>query len=132
MGSSPIESNTKTWTVNDREIAFNLQKPTSAKGRTSELKWLVNIPKLMPMIPVAEPKETKHSLDKTIFCNAKECMPTIKKQITTINYLTANRPPNRAFKFALKSHGMKMEVELPFRNMDDRRIDNTIDNSEPD
>ena len=129
MGSSRVESSTKAWTINDREIAFNLEKTPATKGRTQDPIWKLNIPKLMPMIPVACPKTTKEKLDKSIFINAKECRPSIQEIIDTVNYLEADRPPNRAFIYAYKTHGMKLEIELPHRNMDEHRIDNTIDNS---
>lgn len=131
MGFSRLESSTKPWSVNETEIAYNLEKTVNSYGRTQNAKWKINIPKLMPLIPIAPPKDVKEPLPRSIFCNAAECMPSIQSQIVVQNYLIVDRPPNRSFRYAWKKHGMKHEVNIQFRNIDKINVENTLDNSSP-
>lgn len=131
MGFSKIESSTKPWAINDRELGYNLEKTPKSFGRTQDLRWKIYVPKIMPLIPMDVPKEVKETMDDSVFLNAKACKPSLQKTIITQNYITVNRPPNRAFKYAWKKHGMKLEIEVSYRNIDLLRVDNTVDNSSP-
>lgn len=135
MGYSPAAlggaSATEKWSMNETEIGYNLEKTPKIRGLTEAKVWKLNIPKLMPLIPVACWKDTKDKLSKSIFANAPDCMPVIQTTITTRNYIEVTRPRNCSFTYKFKPHRMRVEVNAMYRNIDDLRITNTIDESVP-
>jgi len=63
------------------------------------------IPTLMPLIPMGDPKtDIKETIDRSIFCNAKDCSvtntPTI---INTQNFITLKPYPNEFPNFRQKA-----------------------------
>ena len=52
----------------------------------------IYIPSLMPMIGMGEPRITPVSLNKSCYCNANECKPSIASRVRTQNYVTAQSP----------------------------------------
>lgn len=71
------------YVINDREYFYNLNSPYYCPKSI-----LANIPKLMPKIPIGEPKVVKASISSTMFCNAKECKPQPPNIIDVQNYVT--------------------------------------------
>ena len=49
----------------------------------------VYIPSLMPNISMGRPKTTPVSLNRSCFCNANECKPSVSTTINTQNFVTA-------------------------------------------
>lgn len=56
---------------------------------TSRGNLRVYIPELMTNIPMAYPKITPISLNKSCYSNASDCRPTISTHIDTQNFVTA-------------------------------------------
>ncbi len=131
MAGSSIGSNIEGWSLNKTEIAYNLEKTAATHGDTEASQWKLNVPKIIPLIPVGLPKETVAQLSSSIFINDKACKPVVQKSIKTRNYLVATRPANCSFKFQHKKHGIQLEVEILHENLDNLRITNTIDQSNP-
>lgn len=124
-------SSTERWSMNEVEIAYNLEKTPSTRGKTEDPVWKLNIPKIMPLIPIACWVDSKDSLSKSIFANAPDCMPVVQQIITVRNYIEVTRPRNCSFTYKYKPHRMKVEVNALYKNIDDIRITNTIDESVP-
>jgi hypothetical protein len=59
---------------------------------TGNLK--VYIPSLMPLIGMGNPKITPVSLNKSCYCNAIDCKPSVASRINTQNFVTAQAPSN--------------------------------------
>lgn len=131
MAGSSSGSNIESWHLNKTEIAYNLEATASTQGDTEAAQWKLNVPKIMPLVAVGIPKETVTALSPSIFINDKACKPTIQNSVKTRNYLVATRPANCSFKFQRKKHGIQLEVEVLHENLDNLRITNTIDNSNP-
>jgi hypothetical protein len=81
------------YDINQFEYCFNL----SDNGYWVDY-FLINIPKLMPLIPRAKPATTNIVIDNNIFVNASDCKPTTSSTITTQNYLTLPRFWNTDFR----------------------------------
>ncbi|MDD3172084.1 MAG: hypothetical protein PHF63_00190 [Herbinix sp.] len=75
----------KTFNIEATEYGYNL---AYASYNASSFK--VNIPKLMPLIPVAPPLVTPKMYNPKIFCNDISNMPVGGMVINTQNYLTIN------------------------------------------
>ena len=52
----------------------------------------VYIPSLMPLISSGIPKISPVSLNKSCYCNASDCKPSVSSSISTQNYVTALEP----------------------------------------
>ena len=59
---------------------------------TSKGSLKVYIPSLMPNITMGLPKSTPVALNKSCYCNASECKPSVSSQLNTQNYVTADKP----------------------------------------
>jgi hypothetical protein len=121
--------NLKSWSLNDTEIAYNLEKDAKTTSSTEASEWKLYVPKIMPLITKDYPKETTVVLSSAMFANEKSCKPVVQKSIKERNYIVATRPDNCSFAHAYKTHDMKLEVEVLHENLDNLRITNTIDNS---
>ena len=55
----------------------------------------VYIPSLMPLIGMGDPKITPVSLNRSCYCNANDCKPSVAAQINTQNFVTAQSPYNQ-------------------------------------
>ena len=79
---------------------FNINKEVSAiyvharPTGTSYGDLRVYIPELMPNIPMAYPKFTPVSLNKSCYCNADDCRPSVGSQLNTQNFVTAQKSYN--------------------------------------
>lgn len=49
-------------------------------------------PSLMPLISMGSPKSTPFSLNKSAYCNANDCKPSVSSKINTQNYITGLAP----------------------------------------
>lgn len=135
MAYSPSEAystGTRRWALNYTEVAFNLEKDPSIKGLTEEQKWKVNCPKIMPLIPIEPWREDDDNLDDSLFINDPSCKPQVTKKIKIRNFMIVTHLLNRPFIYKYKPHKMKVEIDLPYGNMDNPHITDRIDNSEPD
>ena len=52
----------------------------------------IYIPSLMPLINMGTPKITPIGLNKSCYCNAADCKPSVASKINTQNYATAKAP----------------------------------------
>jgi len=52
----------------------------------------VYIPSLMPQIIMSNPRDITVYLDKSCYCNASDCKPSISTSIISKNYVTAKAP----------------------------------------
>lgn len=55
----------------------------------------VYCPSSMPLIGMGKPKITPVSLNKSAYCNAADCKPSVSSKISTQNYVTAAEPYNQ-------------------------------------
>lgn len=131
MAGQSIGGNIKPWSLNKTEIAYNLEKTAKTTSSTEAAEWKLYVPKIMPLITMALPKETTVQLTSSMFVNEKSCKPVVQSAIKERNYLKATRPANCSFAHARKKHGIKLEVEVLHQNLDNLRITNTIDQSTP-
>ena len=131
MAGSSTGSNLERWYLNKTEIAYNLEKTAQSYGDTEAASWKLYVPKIMPLITMGIPKESTEQLSSSMFINEKSCKPTIQSTIKTRNYILATRPANCSFRYQFKKHGIQLEVEVLHQNLDNLRITNTIDNSNP-
>lgn len=76
------------FTINKAVIAKYVHKSKSGTSR-GDLK--VYVPELMPNIPMAQPKVTPVSLNKSCYCNADDCRPAVSSQLDTQNFITAQK-----------------------------------------
>lgn len=75
-----------SFEVKENEYFYNL---VVISPRPSSV--IANVPKLMPLIPVGEPRVTKGTINRSIFCNASECKPVPSHVISLQNYITIPR-----------------------------------------
>lgn len=135
MASSPEvsggASSTQKWSMNETEKAYNLEITEDTKSPTEDEEWKLNIPKVMPLIGIACWKDIPTGLPSSIYANAPDCRPVVQATIITQNYIKVKRPRNCSFTYRYKCHRMQVEVNALYKNIDEIRITNTIDNSIP-
>lgn len=97
-------ANAKPWHLSSTEYAT-----AYGVGTINNLK--AHISKIMPMISMGpKPKATKKALSKSFIVNAKQCKPTIAKNIRTLNYITI--PCDKMIKGSLVKKGTKIQVSV--------------------
>ena len=84
-----INTNNLSYNINFKGNAYNLVDifvmPDS---------FPANLTQLMPNIPIGTPTTGVGTIDKSIFCNDKECKPSPSSTISTQNYVTLARRKN--------------------------------------
>lgn len=88
------------YNINEIEYALNCDKPSIMPDT-----MLMNIPKLMPMIPRSKPLTFSEGLSKGIYCNDDKCKVEPPETITCQNYLTIDRHINQHPEFPDKDNG---------------------------
>ena len=56
---------------------------------------VANVPKFMPQIPIAKPKNTIGRINRSMFCNDIECKPQPSTTIPLQNFITIVQHPSR-------------------------------------
>ena len=102
MGMHLIEQS-NSYMINDTEYFYNLDSPSYHPNQIKAY-----IPKLMPAIAQAPPKQTKFNLVSTIFCNSLQCKPTPANIVTSQNFVTLTRPFNLSPSYWQTSSGGRM------------------------
>ncbi len=116
-------SNIEKWELGDAEIGKVCPTPRAYANSSLQL----NIPKLMPLIPLGKPKITNISLSKGCYANANNI--AVSRTIATQNYITVNHQANRSFRNTYLSHGDTVLVEVHNKNPDTIFISTKIDKS---
>ena len=113
----------------DQRVSVNYVQVKPYGTSSGSLK--VYCPSLMPNIGMGVPKVTPVSLNKSAYCNANDCKPTISSKINTQNYLTA-LAPYHDFDFPCYSFGSTITVHALSEDMLTCRIfPEDEDNSHP-
>lgn len=73
-------------------------------------------PSLMPNIGMGSPKSTPFSLNKSAFCNASDCKPSISSRINTQNFITG-LPPYHDFNHSCYWFGSGVTVRADSEDM---------------
>ena len=69
----------------------------------------VYIPSLMPNIAMGRPKITPVSLNRSCFCNADDCKPSVSATIETQNFVTALKSYAN-YEFQYYKYGSELKV----------------------
>lgn len=88
MNINSLEENN----INQFEYCFLLEN-----ARYNDYFFKINIPKLMPLININEPKEININIGNNIFINDDKYKINNSKQIKTQNYLSINKFKNANF-----------------------------------
>lgn len=75
----------------------------------------INVPKLMPFIPIAPSKLTNHMLNTSMIQNASTCRPRIKGSISESNYIVSPRHHTQTYNDEV-FHGAKLSCFIPNKN----------------
>ena len=62
-----------------------------------------NLTQLMPNVPIGTPSRGVGKINRSIFCNAKECRPSPSKTIGVQNYVSISRRKNENPSFPYKT-----------------------------
>lgn len=116
-------TNIEKWELGDSEIGKVCQSPRIYANSNLQL----NIPKLMPLIPLGKPKVTNISLSKGCYANANNI--AVSRTIGTQNYITVSHQANRSFRNSYLSQGTTVLVEVHNKNPDTIFISTKIDQS---
>ena len=81
-----IKGDNNLYKVNECISAIYVD--ASPYGRSSG-NLRVYIPSLMPNISMGYPRTTQVSLNRSCYCNANECKPSVSTTINTQNFVTA-------------------------------------------
>lgn len=111
------------WEMGTEEIG-QFADPTAA---TTAGSFRMYIPKLMPLIGFALPKQVPATLNKSIFINDPSCMPAPGATITTQNYITITRTLRGSFKIEKISRGQSIVLECRNKNEDTLFLKNDVD-----
>lgn len=106
------------------KVQYVDQKPW---GSSSGLK--VYSPTLLPGQGPSDAPPKPHSLSKSIFCNAKDCAPSIPSKISRQTWMTALPSLEGNFKQPHYDFGSEMIVESYDDDMQSVRITLQVDNS---
>lgn len=116
-------SNIEKWELGDTEIGKICISPRVYANSNLQL----NIPKLMPLIPLGRPKVTNISLSNSCYANANNI--AISRTIGTQNFITVSHQANRSFSNEYLSYGDTVLVEVHNKNPDTIFLSTKIDSS---
>lgn len=85
-------SSLENFDLNHFEYCF-----LTERTRYNSSTFPVNIPKVMPLIPLSTPKTINNIFNINIFVNDLDCKPKTSNSIQTQNYLTIPRFKNADF-----------------------------------
>lgn len=122
-GESLSFTNNQRWEMGTEEIG-QFADPTAA---TTAGSFRMYVPKLMPLISNALPKQVPVTLNKAIFINDPSCTPAPGTTVTTQNYITIQRTLRGSFKIEKISRGQSIVLECRNKNEDTLYIKNDVD-----
>lgn len=116
--------NMEKWELGDMEVGKYSPVPY---GPSNANPLLLNIPKLMPMIPLGKPTKVSGGLSKGCYANPDAI--SVGSTIVTQNYLSVPQQDNRSFRLPIFWHGDIVMVEIHNKNPDTRFTTTKVDNS---
>lgn len=120
--SNPL--NIVPWELGNYEVGIYLPPP---HGLANANPLQLNIPKLMPKIPVGKPTKSSTSINKSCYLNQDAI--SVGSTISIQNYLSTPHQDNRKFANLLLSSGAKLTIEIRNQNPDTRFVTTKIDPS---
>ena len=123
--SESINGNIEQWSISNYEIGYTCPQVCSSGG-----SQMLNIPKIMPDIPLGKPKSTPVPLNKSCYINDKKCKPSVATQISSQNYITVPPQDNRGFQLPWFHQGDRIFVEVRNQNPDNLFLSTKEDNSD--
>lgn len=95
------DSNTVSYTIDNKEYGYNVDKPSIYPKIMKAY-----IPALMPYITMGTPANGKVSINKNIFVNDNSCKVNPNSVMTTQNFLTITKWKNDTPYFPDKEEGL--------------------------
>jgi hypothetical protein len=108
----------KRYTIEEIEYCFILED-TNKNSNT----FKVNIPKLMPFIPIAKPTEEEEILDDNIIINSRDSYRgLVNKRVKTQNYISVRKRKDCLFNYYPDTFESNIRMKCEILNKDVSRI----------
>ena len=104
-------SNLSSWKLGTSETGKSCGYNKKSRG-----KFRVYIAKIMPLIGFGSPSSKSISLNKSCFCNASACKPTVSSNVKSQNYIDVPLAGNA--NISSVSSGTTLKVEILSGNVD--------------
>ena len=115
-------NNQYPWEFKDSEVAFLLAE--NGSRRDANLRpYRCWIPTLMGRKQLPVPKNFPLTVDPTVFCNAKECMPSVSKTIYTRNHIEVGAGKHDFFYHRWLDHGVQLWVNATNDSIDELNME---------